>query len=273
MKKRFWNIFPSWLNGIILSVIGSLIAAFIFPPIKRFFESIGLPISALIEILNYRIPLFLIIAVGLAILLLIKLKSWKLSDKEVFVISVLDEGERGLDRLFKAYKKAFPAESRTISNCTAIIKKLERKKLIEMPILTGGIGSVQDEVFRLTKKGLKKYKKLDVAIKERGQALFFSEVAERARERIRETLIEPSEEVMFFLKLLANQVAKSMTFRVIEPDYRKRFPSKERADFQVLINNLEKAGLIEEIPMGTMMEIGYKLLREGLEYFQLNRQE
>jgi len=225
------------------------------------------------KFLNQRIPVFIVIALVLAVLILIKQIGWKLTEKEVFIISLLDEGERGLGLLFKAYKKTFPAEPRTMSNCMTTIQKLEKRKLIKVEALTGGINTIQDELFKLTKKGLKRYRKLDAAIKEKGKVFIFSEVTEHTRECAGELRIEPHEEVVFFLTLLANQINRSMAFRFIEPQYMRQFTGKERADLQVLINILERNGLIEKVAMGNLGEIGYTILTKGLTYFQRNRQE
>jgi len=225
------------------------------------------------KFLNQRIPIFIVIALVLAVLILIKQTGLKLTEKEVFIISLLDEGERGLGLLFKSYKKTFPAEPRTMSNCMTTIQKLEKRKLIKVEALTGGINTIQDELFKLTKKGLKRYRKLDAAIKEKGEVFIFSEVTEHTRECEGELRIEPHEEVVFFLTLLANQINRSMAFRFIDPQYMRQFAGKERADLQILINILERNGLIEKVAMGNLGEIGYTILTRGLTYFQRNRQE
>lgn len=81
-------------------------------------------------ILNQPVPIYVVLVIFVLILivfLLIKLRKTKLSEKEVFILGILDEKEIGLNLLFKVYKQRFEAEPRTMSNCLVTINSLRRK--------------------------------------------------------------------------------------------------------------------------------------------------
>ncbi|MEN6559275.1 MAG: hypothetical protein ABFD52_00685 [Acidobacteriota bacterium] len=219
------------------------------------------------NLLILKVPIVIIIAIGLVVFFLIRLVSRKLSLEEEFIISFLDEGERGLKLLIRAYKQAFPSESRTISECVAGVRGLERKKLIRISIFTGGANSVQDELFKLTKRGLKAFKRLGAIVKKQGNDIFIG-LSQQSVPRASTSRLEPHEEIVFFLSLVASEANRSLAFRFIEPQYQRQFPRRSRVDFQVLINVLKTNNLVAEVEVGEFGEIGFEILEAGLIYLQ-----
>jgi hypothetical protein len=266
IPARVWK--PIERAGFVVGILAGLTIIFDFVTNKIGY---ALPvIEFLWRVLNLRLSLLFIGIFSIIVLLVFKLISRKLDEDEIFLISFIDEGERGLDLIFKAYKKKFPRESRIVSCCLAKMKKLEKRKLINIETLTGGANGIQDELFKLTKKGLKKYKKLDSAIKDRAEQIVI-ELKETSMQVEKELRIEPHVEVVFILNLIANQPGNAMTIREIEHDYMRQFGPKQRADLKIVINNLELNYLIEETAIGAMDELGYEILRKGLKYLEKNR--
>jgi len=244
--------------------------------IKFFGEIVRFLISQSTEfwkILNRTIPIYAVLVILvfiLIVLLLIKLRKFRLNEKETFILAILDKREIGLNLLFKLYKQRFEKESRTMSHCLLTIKQLEMKKFIICPALTGGINGIQNELFQLTKKGQKRFEKLDSVIKEKAENIY-NEILNMAKIKLgsRELKrIEPHKEIMFILELLANQQNKSMAKTALSNYYFKNLSNKKVIDFNILWNRLETGDLIIEYRGSTGYGSSdiYFITDEGLEY-------
>lgn len=154
------------LAGVILIILDHIIPQFnIRNIIKEAWQYF-------IKIMNQRVQVYiLIILIFMAIIILMIIRR-KLDKKQQFVLSIIDEREISLTKLFAAYKKNFPNESRIMTSVSKIINKFERLKLIELGCLTGGIGQIQAEHFRITKKGRRHLKKVGERIKDKAKEVF-----------------------------------------------------------------------------------------------------
>jgi len=226
-------------------------------------------------ILNQSVPIYVVLAIFVLILivfLLIKLREHRLNEKEMFILGILDEREIGLNLLFKVYKQRFKAESRTRSDCLENIKQLEMKKFIRCAALAGGINGIQDELFQLTKKGRKRFEKLDSVIKEKAEGVYNKVLAmpkmKFGRKKIER--IEPHKEIISILELLANQQKKSMRKTALSNYYFKEFSNKKVIDFNIVWNRLETGNLIEEYRASAGYESPdiYFITEEGLVYLR-----
>lgn len=266
LSERAWKRITR--IGIVVGIIAS---AFTFlDVVTRKIGFVSPTFRFILNILIQKTPVFIILATGLAVFTLIKLRGRKLAKEEIFIISFLDEGERGLSLLTRAYEQAFPSESRTISECIGIVRGLERKRLVKLSAFTIGANSLRDELFKLTEKGLKAFRKLDTDVKKKGNEIF-DELSHQGASIEPESRIESHEEAILILTFLANQLSKAMFVGDIETVYVKQFKSRERADFQILINRMEIEELIEETSIGTTSLLGYHILRKGLAYLEKHR--
>ena len=243
-----------------------------FGEIARF---VGWGLNKVWGILNQPLPIYVILVIFVLILivfLLIKLRKLRLNEKEVFILGILDEREIGLNLLFKAYKQRFEAEPRTRSNCLENIKQLEMKKLIRCAAFAGGINGIQDELFQLTKKGQKRFEKLDSVIKEKAEGVYNEVLAMPKMKLGRKKLerIEPNKEIISTLELLVNQQNRSMEKTALSNYYFKKFSNKKVIDFNIVWNRLETGGLILEYrasPGYGSLGI-YVITEKGLEYLR-----
>ena len=226
------------------------------------------------RILNQLVPIYAILVIFVLILivfLLTKLRKTRLNEKEMFILGILDGKERRLSLLFRAYKQRFEVESRTMSNCLVTIKQLEKKKLIKCETCAGGIKDVQDEMLKLTKKGQKRFEKLDSVIKEKAEDIF-SEVSDSMQKiksgRRKKEQIEPHNEIMFILESLANERDRSMTRPTLSNYYFKKFSNKKVADFNIAWSKLEASDLIIQNRGSTGYGSSdiYFITDEGLDY-------
>lgn len=171
--KKIKKILSRPFFWTVLSGLGGL-----YFVIKFFGEIVRFIISQSAEfwrIFNQTVPIYIVLFIFvfiLIVLLLIKLRKHRLNEKEMFILGILDEREIGLNLLFKLYKQRFEKESRTMSHCLITIKQLEMKKLIKCAALSGGINSIQDELFQLTEKGQKRFEKLDSTIREKSENIY-----------------------------------------------------------------------------------------------------
>lgn len=236
---------------------------------------VGWGLNKVWGILNQPLPIYVILAIFVLILivfLLIKLRKLKFNDKEMFILGILDEREIGLNLLLKVYKQRFKAESRTRSNCLKNIEQLEMKKLIRCAALAGGINGIQDELFQLTKKGRKRFEKLDSVIKEKAEGVY-NKVLAMPKMRLGSSelkRIEPHKEIISILELLANQQKKSMRKTALSNYYFKEFSNKKVIDFNIVWNRLETGSLIEEYRASAGYESPdiYFITEEGLVYLR-----
>jgi O-antigen ligase len=73
-------------------------------------HTIGFVITAILfiwKIMQLQVPILLIVLLALIVFIAAKLKSQKLTEKDVFIIRFLDKGLRGLKLLFRGCKKSF----------------------------------------------------------------------------------------------------------------------------------------------------------------------
>jgi DNA-binding PadR family transcriptional regulator len=208
----------------------------------------------------------------LIVFLLIKLRKTKLSEKEMFILGIIDERELGLNLLFKVYKQRFEEDPRTKSNCVVTIKQLEKKKLIRCEAFTGGINGIHDELFQLTKKGRKRFEKLDSVIKEKAEGVYNKLLAMPKMKFGRKKLerIEPNKEIIFILELLAKQQKRSMRNTALRNYYFKNFSNKKVIDFNIVWNRLQTGDLITEYrgSPGYGRSYIYSITDRGVEYLR-----
>ena len=270
--------------GIVVGILAGFTIIYDFTTKKIGFV---IPVIMFIwRVLSFRLSVLIIMFFASLVLLVSGAMRRRLGEGEIFVLGFIDESERGLELIFRAYKKNFFHVSRTVSKCAAVMNKLENNGLIRMEALTGGMNAVQDELFKLTKKGMKKYMKLGPEIKTKAEQIFTelreetdrhkvdaesSEMEEVSAQVAKESRIEPHEEVVYILYLLANQPGRAMKLRELEFYYMENFKPREHVDLQLVINKLELSHLIEEIGIGAMDELGYEILRNGLSYLERNR--
>jgi len=243
-KLFFW----ARLSGLVSGLAALIVIIKFFGEIVRWLVSKSIIVWG---ILNQPVPInvvLVIFALIFIIFLIIKSRKTRLDEKDVFILGILDEREIRLSLLFKIYKQRFEAEPRTMSNCLVTIKQLEKKKLIECEVFTGGAKDIQEEMFKLTKKGQKRFEKLVPVIKENAENIYNKVLAMPKMKFGSSELkrIEPHKEIIFILKLLANQQNKSMTKTDLRNYYFKKFSNKKVIDFNIVWNRLETGNLIME---------------------------
>lgn len=84
--------------------------------------------------------------------------------------------------------------------------------------------------------------------------------------------LEPKEEVLFILEILANISNKTEKLSNIEALYIQKF-IKEMSDLQIILNELEHLGFIEETECGEFGEICYFISSKGLQFLKHNRKK
>lgn len=267
-KPFFWKR----LRGLVSGLAALIVIIKFFGEIARWLVSKSIIVWG---ILNQPVPIYVVLVIFVLILivfLLIKLRKLRLNEKEMFMLGILDERELGLNLLFKVYKQRFDAESRTMSNCLVTIKQLEKKKLIKCATFTGGINDIQDELFQLTKKGRKRFEKLDSVIKEKAEGVYNKVLAMPKMKFGRKKLgrIEPNKEIIFILELLANQQKKSMRKTALSNYYFKEFSNKKVIDFNIVWNRLQTGDLITEYrgSPGYGRSYIYSITDRGVEYLR-----
>lgn len=243
-KLFFW----ARLSGLVSGLAALIVIIKFFGEIVRWLVSKSIIVWG---ILNQPVPInvvLVIFALIFIIFLIIKSRKTRLDEKDVFILGILDEREIRLSLLFKIYKQRFEAEPRTMSNCLVTIKQLEKKKLIECEVFTGGAKDIQEEMFKLTKKGQKRFEKLVPVIKKNAENIY-NKVLAMPKMKVGSSelkRIEPHKEIIFILELLANQQNKSMTKTDLRNYYFKKFSNKKIIDFNIVWNRLETGNLIME---------------------------
>jgi hypothetical protein len=124
-------------------------------PIARFFWTF----------LNTRVSLLVVGTMGLVALIVSWLIRRMLTEHERFLVCFLDGGERSLELILRAYKRKFPTKFRIMSHCLTNINRLEKKRIVELGVLAGGVNENQKEMLKLTQKGLRIFKKTEPALK------------------------------------------------------------------------------------------------------------
>lgn len=151
-------------------------------------------------------------------------------------------------------------------------KQLEKKKLIECEVFTGGTKDIQDEMFKLTKKGQKRFKKLDSVIKKKAEDIYNKLLAmpKIKFERKKLERIEPNKEIIFILELLAKQQNRSMRNTALRNYYFKNFSNKKVIDFNIVWNRLQTGDLITEYrgSPGYGRSYIYSITDRGVEYLR-----
>lgn len=267
-KPFFWKK----LRGLVSGLAALIVIIKFFGEIARWLVSKSIIVWG---ILNQPVPIYVVLvifALVLIVFLLIKLRKLRLNEKEMFILGILDERELGLNLLFKVYKQRFGTESRTMSNCLVTIKQLEKKKLIKCEAFTGGIDDIQDELFQLTKKGQKRFKKLDSIIKGKAEDTYKKLLAmpKMKFERKKLERIEPNKEIIFILELLAKQQSRSMRNSTLRNYYFKNFSNKKVIDFNIVWNRLQTGDLITEYRAspGYGRSYIYSITDRGVEYLR-----
>ena len=272
LSKKTWKI----IERVAMVVP---IAAFILDLVT---ERIGfaVPVFRFIwVVLGQKVPVFIIVAIIGIVFVGVWLRHNRLTVEETFILSFIDEGERGLEILSRAYKRRFPQESRALSKCCVNIKRLEAKKYVINSAFTGGIDNVQDELFKLTKRGLRKYKKLDPLIITEADK-YYSEirsVASKAKNSaplgIKEDVksLKFTEEHGLILTMLGVS-SKAVDEERLFDEYKKRFPSKGRLGFKYIMEDLLR---VEFIDPGSPYSYGnpYSLTSKGLFFLRKIEEE
>lgn len=94
---------------------------------------------------------------------------------------------------------------------------------------------------------------------------------ESENETKKEEKLKPHDEIIFILDVLASQPTRVLEQRNLMDKYQLRFKPRMQADFQIILNDLEINGLIEEVECGHLGEIGWLILPSGIEYLKRNR--
>lgn len=259
------------LAGVILIILDHIIPQFnIRNIIKEAWQYF-------IKIMNQRVPVFiLIILILMAFIILIIIRR-KLDKKQQFVLSIIDDREIGLIKLFRAYRKNFPRESRIMTRVFKIINKLERLKLIELGCQTGGMRQVQDELFRITKKGRRHLKKVSERIKDKAEEVFDEIYKEEHKSHLVNRKINYKKnikEILFILGMLANQLDKKMKKSILRNDYLSKFKDKKVSDFNFVWSILEEKEFIFQAITGYAggyEELSFYIADEGLGFYHSNR--
>jgi hypothetical protein len=270
--EKLWKTLSNKKSEGIIATVASILI--ILDIVTKKINFVIPVVNFLWRIIKEKVPIFYIVALILIVFILIKIRSRRLNEREKFIIGFLDEGERGIRLLFKAYKIKYPNESRTMSNCAIIVKQLEKKKLVKCEAFTGGINSIQDELFKLTKRGQKRFEKLDSKIKEDTARILgdISGASESPKpEKDKAKRIEPHEEVIFILNLIASVPNRTLSLRVLEVGFMNKFKKNELSELQIVLNDLKEEGFISEIGVGEWQEIGFEIGSEGLKYLKQNR--
>jgi len=84
--------------------------------------------------------------------------------------------------------------------------------------------------------------------------------------------LEPKEEVLFILEILAGIPNKTENVINIEDLYVQKF-KKEMPDLQIILNELEHLDFIEETECGEFGEIGYFISSKGLQFLKQKRKK
>jgi len=164
MKKKYLS------KKKILTFLGSIILYLFYGFINTISSDINfwkalsnLPIqifNLLLLLLFVKIPFWIILIIALISFILFKLINRRLKEEKEYILSMIYDRELGLNTLFRGYKKKFPEKDSTISNTIAIIRKLEKLKLIELGCYSGGSQGIFEEHYKITKIGEKRRKKI-----------------------------------------------------------------------------------------------------------------
>ncbi|MCX6565198.1 MAG: hypothetical protein NTW38_02040 [Candidatus Aminicenantes bacterium] len=219
------------------------------------------------NIVLQEVPIYLGFILIFAYFIFSYIKSLRLSNKERFLISFLGSEERGLNLILNAYKRNFFNESRVRSRCISAMNHLERTNLITVTAVSGGMTSIQDELYKLTKKGIKRFNKIDEKIKSKTNEIYLSLKNEKTKNRIPER-IEPNNEIIFILNVLANQPGISIDKDSLMANYQKKFSDKSVSHFNTIWNLLERNALIlqDAGPTGYGSTDNYSLTDKGFDY-------
>ncbi|MGB7294573.1 MAG: hypothetical protein WBC70_03215 [Candidatus Aminicenantales bacterium] len=155
------------------------------------------------------------------------------------------------------------------------MKKLEKRKLIELGCQTGGVYKVQDELFKITKKGQKRLKKISESLKSQAENIFeeiYKEVHNLSSIICRIKNEETIKEIVYILGILANQLDKKRLKSVLQNDYFGKFRNKEVSDFNYVWSFLEREDLIVQDRGitgygGGYGELPFYITDKGLEFY------
>lgn len=238
MRERIKKIFSS---RIFISVSGAIITYFILGIISSFAQKINLWESLFnlpVKIYHIKIPDFIILIFILIIviwLILINKKFQGLSPKKFK--EMLAENER--------IKKHNESLINSANNIIAVNEKLKTE--------IGKIGRENKaEIERAKKELLQIFK-------------------ERENKINKKEKLEPHEEIIFILNLLASQPNRVLKQRNLWDKYHLKYKGRKEADFQIILNDLDNENLIHETTYGDFGEIAWIITHMGIEYFKRNR--
>jgi len=227
----------------------------------------------LFNILIFKIPIWILLALSLLAFLVFWLKTRTLNEKQKFILCILDERDVRLIDLAFAYKKCWPNESRIKTKCFKILSKLERLKLSKLGCLVGGINTVQEEQFEATDKGKKRMKKIEERIKDKAEKIY-DELYREARglEPLDMEIEDRIEEIVFILKFPANEEEKKELKSVLRFNYTNQFTDKKMSDFNYVWSILERENLVEQGRGitgygGSYSELPFYITNRGLQLY------
>lgn len=264
-KYLLWRLWAPLILGIFLIILDRSI-----PNINIFV----IFVKFLRNILIQNIPIYIILILIVLAYILFILIQRKLNEGHYLLLSLLNNREVGLTKIFFAYQRFFPNNSRVISNSSKIISKLEKLKLIEMGSQTGGINQIQDEYFKISKKGKKRLNKVKKEIETKANQIFeevYSKQFEQSLEHENILPKEVSNGMLFILNMLAQKTDKRMMKNYLRNSYLEEYSEKDVSDFNYVWSILEKKEyiLIEQFwSSGYDAETPFYITDAGLEYIK-----
>jgi len=113
-------------------------------------------------------------------------------------------------------------------------------------------------------------KKLKTEI-EKTKEEFLQMLTKSKNETKDEEKLEPNDEIIFILDVLASQSDRTLEQDYLWEMYHSKFKEKRQADFQIIINDLDTNELIQETEYGEFEEIAWMILPLGIKYLKKNR--
>jgi len=229
--------------------------------------------NLLLLLLFVKIPFWIILSIALISFILIKLINKRLNEEQEYILSMAYNRELGLNTFFRGCKKRFPEKASTISNTIAIIKKLEKLKLIELGCYSGGVNSINEEHYKIAEKGKRRRKKIKNITESEIENIITEIMQERdniENETNTDDDEEMKEEMVFILNILASKPNRTASYSDLNFDYKNNISDND-ANFQILIGLLEDKNYIYKTECGEFGEIGYTINNSGLRYLRQNR--
>lgn len=264
---------PALVVGLILFIIDRTVPEFNLIEIINGFGRF------LLSFLKISIPIYALLVLMIAAFVIFKISTKKLGYRQKFILSLIDGREISLIKIFIAYKRMFLNDSRTMTHCFLQMKKLEKRKLIELGCQTGGIYTVQDELFKITKKGQRRLEKISESLKNQAENIFeeiYREDHNLSSMMSRVKNEETIKEIVYVLGILANQLDKKRVKSVLQNDYFGKFRNKEVSDFNYMWSILEKEDFVSQDRGitgygGGYGELPFYITDKGLEFYNKNK--